>query len=46
MAKSKLDKMRAQVEAATKIQTKIAFVENNTDVLADALCVAIDKHEE
>lgn len=45
MAKSKLDKMREQLEAATKIKEKIKFVEDNTDKISDSLCTAISKHD-
>jgi len=45
MAKTKLDKMREQVESVKKTQMKIKFVEKNTDKLSDSLCTAIEKHD-
>ena len=45
MARSKLDKMREQVESVKKTQAKIKFVEKNTDKLSDSLCTAIEKHD-
>jgi len=45
MAKSKLDKMKQQVEAVTKTKEKIKFVEKNTDKLSDSLCTAIEKYD-